>query len=107
MDVSSIVTVALSLLSAVVAAVLTHRLTESRSRRSELADMQLRAYADFINAASALAVARRMGKVENELDQLATLNDAKVRLCISAPPPVLKHLSDFWLGGASLSIPNS
>jgi hypothetical protein len=92
----------LSLASAVVVAFVGHRLADRRARGDELARMRLGAYGDFLQAASRLVSARRLGKKNDELDELATLNDAKVRICVCAEAAVVEALADFWLAGGTL-----
>ena len=92
----------LSLFSAMIVAVIGHLLNERRNRRDDLAKFRLRAYTDFIHAASRLITARRLGEVENQREQLAALNDAKARICICADSPVVEALSQFWLSGGTL-----
>ena len=91
-----------SLISALIAALLAHLLTVRRKKRDELADLRLRAYTDFVQATSRLAAARRTGKTHDELEDLAALNDAKVRMCICAGPSVVNALAEFWAHGGTL-----
>jgi len=92
----------LSLVSAMVVALVTHRLADRRARVDELASMRLKAYGDFLQAASRLVAARRLGKKNDELDELAALNDAKARICVCAEAAVVEALADFWLAGGTL-----
>lgn len=92
----------ISLLTAVVVAVLSHIFSEKRNRSDELAEMKLRAYCDFINAASRLVSARRLGHTGSEVDELAALNDAKTRICICAEAQIVEALADFWKHGGTL-----
>jgi len=92
----------LSLLSALVVATATHLLSTRRKQRDELIDMRLKAYADFITAASRLMSARRLGQKVDQLDDLAVLNDAKTRICLCAPPDVVHALVHFWGEGGTL-----
>ena len=92
----------ISLLTAVAVATLSHIFSAKRKRADELAEMKLRAYCDFINAASRLVSARRLGHTDSELNELAALNDAKTRICICADPPVVEALVDFWKHGGTL-----
>lgn len=70
----------LTLLSTLVGALLFHFLSEKRKRREELTEQKLKAYSDFINSASRIIAARRLGQTENDSAELAALNDAKVRI---------------------------
>ena len=92
----------ISFLTAVVVAVVTHLLSNRRKARDELSEMRLRAYADFVSATSRIVAARRIGKTNDEFDDLAALNDAKVRICICAESTVVKALTDFWKNGGTL-----
>lgn len=76
----------LSLLSALLVAILSHFFSITRKRHAGLVEMRLKAYTDFINAASRLVAARRTGRVSDELEELVALNDAKIRICICAAP---------------------
>ena len=64
--------------------------------------MRLKAYGDFLQAASRLVAARRLGKKNDELEELAALNDAKARICVCAEAAVVEALADFWLAGGTL-----
>jgi hypothetical protein len=92
----------LSMLSAVVVALIGHVLAEKRARRMELADLRLKAYSDFMQSASRIMVARRSGEAVSSLEELASLNDAKVRICICGEPSVVKALLAFWEAGGTL-----
>jgi len=102
MDSSVAIASILSLLSAVLVAVLSHFFSSYRQRRDELAEMRLKAYTDFINAASRLVSARRSGRTEDALDDLAALNDAKTRICVCAEAKVVEALIEFWNAGGTL-----
>lgn len=93
---------ALSFMSALIVALTSHWLSERRKRRDELAEFRLRAYSDFINAASRLVSARRLGQIRDEQLDLAALNDAKTRICICAEIPVVEALAEFWRNGGTL-----
>lgn len=99
---SALLTALIAFVSAVVVAVLGHVFSLRRQRSDELSAFRLKAYVDFINSISRLVASRRMGQTEDELDELATLNDAKTRICICADVPVVEALSDFWERGATL-----
>lgn len=101
-----LITVVLSLLSgaigAGVGAVLAHVLTQRRSRHDSLAAFRLKAYTDFISAASHLVANRRLGTTSDQVSDLAALNDAKARICICAEVPVVEALGKFWKLGGTL-----
>lgn len=92
----------ISFLSALIVAVVSHLLSSKRKRSDELAEFRMKAYTDFINAASRLVAARRMGIIKDEIDDLAALNDAKTRICICADVPLVEALSEFWKSGGTL-----
>jgi hypothetical protein len=94
----------LSLLSVGIGALISHFLTSRRSRLDDLAGFRLKAYGDFIGASAVLIAARRVGRIEDEIDDLAKLNDAKARICICAEPPVVEALKDFWKSGGTLEL---
>lgn len=100
------ITAILSLLSAITVAVLSHLFSTRRKRVDELSEMRVKAYSDFINSISRLVSARRRGSTEDDLDELATLNDAKNRICICANREVVNALIEFWKAGATLEAEN-
>ncbi|SFL69341.1 hypothetical protein SAMN05421830_1053 [Desulfomicrobium norvegicum] len=94
-------TILISLLSSVIAAVTTHYLASRRKKYEVLTEFRIKAYVDFINAATKLVAARRLGRVEDELEDLAILNDAKTRICICADAEIVKELGNFWISGGT------
>lgn len=64
--------------------------------------MRMAAYVDFLRSASLLSTARRAGRTEDGVEELAQLNDAKTRILLSADLPVLKSLERFWFHGGTL-----
>jgi hypothetical protein len=92
----------ISLISGLIGAAFGHVLSERKSRNDELARMRLDAYSDFLRATSHLVSARRNGRTQDELFELGTINDAKVRICVCADAPVVEALSRFWLQGGTL-----
>ena len=95
-------TIFLSIVSAVIAALITHYLTLSRIKKSDLARIQNEAYSAFISAATRLAVSRRLGDTENEYSLLVELNEAKSRILTCGTPEVVSSMSKFWAHGATL-----
>lgn len=102
MEISGILIAVLSGVSALFGIALGHILGARRSRQDELASMKMAAYVDFIRATARLFAARRTGRTEDELDELALLNDAKTRVLLSAELPVVQQLERFWLQGGTL-----
>ena len=64
--------------------------------------MRLRAYTDFMSAASRIASARRSDDPRDAVEDLAALNDAKTRICVCASPSVVRSLAEFWERGGTL-----
>jgi len=100
--VSPVITIILSLLSSILAAFLTHYLTLRRKKYDELSEFRINAYVDFINAVTKLVTARRKGNIEDQVNELAALNDAKTRICICAETKIVKELKEFWEYGGTL-----
>lgn len=92
----------LSLIAGLIGAAFGHVLSEKKSRNDELAKMRLDAYVDFLKAISFLVSARRSGRTQDELAELAALNDAKARICVCADAAVVEALESFWLQGGTL-----
>ncbi len=88
--------------TAIIVAILSHIFSVKRQRKNELAQFRLKAYTDFINATARLAAARRIGITENEIHDLAELNDAKARICICGEKQVIEALIKFWKHGGTL-----
>jgi len=92
----------LSLITGLVGAVFGHLLSVRKSRRDELAGMELCAYSDFLKAISNLVSCRHIGRIDNDPSDLAVLNDAKIRICVCASSAVVEALENFWLQGGTL-----
>lgn len=102
MEITGILIAIVSACSALLGVALGHRFTTQRSRDSELAALKISAYVDFIRSTARLVTARRTGRTTDDLDELASLNDAKTRVCICAELPVVERLQQFWLQGGTL-----
>lgn len=98
----NILTVIISLTSAVMVAFIGHFLSEKRKRIEELTAFRLSAYTDFLNSISYLVTARRLGRTSDEIEELAKLNDAKTRICICSDTSVVEALIKFWKYGGTL-----
>lgn len=81
---------------------MTHNLTLRRKKYHDLSEFRIKAYIDFINAVTKLVTARRKGNIEDEINELAALNDAKTRICICAEAKIVKQLKEFWDYGGTL-----
>lgn len=99
---SALLVAMLSGVAALLGVALGHILSAKRARIDELAAMRIAAYVDFVRSTSLLFTARRAGRTEDEIEELARLNDAKTRILLSANTSVLKSLERFWLQGGTL-----
>lgn len=99
---SALLVAVFSGVAALLGVALGHILSARRARLDELAEMRMAAYVDFVRSTSLLFTARRAGRTEDEIEELARLNDAKTRMLLSADPSVLKSLERFWLQGGTL-----
>ena len=57
---------------------------------------------EFFEAVSLLVSARRLGKRNQEIEQLAKLTYAKAQICMFGEESVVKQLANFWESGATL-----
>ena len=99
---SALLVAMLSGVAALLGVALGRILSAKRARLDELAAMRMAAYVDFVRSTSLLFTARRAGRTEDEIEELARLNDAKTRILLSANTSVLKSLERFWLQGGTL-----
>ncbi|MEJ1393686.1 MAG: hypothetical protein RPU64_05770 [Candidatus Sedimenticola sp. (ex Thyasira tokunagai)] len=67
-----------------------------------LSELQNKAYADFLNSASSIAVAQRVGEREKVVSELSKLADAKSRICVYGHSKVIKDLAEFMRQGGTL-----
>tara|TARA_X000001316_G_C919643_1_gene33751 strand:- start:719 stop:1138 length:420 start_codon:yes stop_codon:yes gene_type:complete len=91
----------LPIVGVVVGALLQFWLSRHQRRKDTLAEMQTRAYVDYLRAVADSAQAtRRNGPDSSEL--FARAADAKTRICIYGDRAVVIALSDFEAAGAKL-----
>jgi len=64
--------------------------------------LKSRAYSDFLNATSQIAVAQRLGQTEIVKTELSKLADAKSRICIYGDAPVIHLMAKFLRNGGTL-----
>lgn len=76
--------------------------TRKNNINSKLAEQQYKSYADFLNSASAIAVAQRTGDRGRVDAELAILADAKARICVYGHASVVKELATFIRAGGTL-----
>jgi hypothetical protein len=70
--------------------------------KNSLAEQRNKAYADFLNAASKIAVAQRLDKRDVVVTELANLADAKSRICVYGNSDVVQKLAVFLRHGGTL-----
>jgi hypothetical protein len=93
-----------SLITGFIGGFLAHMFASKRNRENDLSRFKLQAYSDFIGAASKVAAARRTGNIENDLDDLSKMNDAKNRIILSGDKLVVEAMIKFWERGGSLEL---
>ncbi|MBU2869584.1 hypothetical protein [Colwellia sp. E2M01] len=69
---------------------------------NNLSELQNSAYADFLNAASKIAVAQRQDQRSTVEKELSNLADAKSRICVYGDSNVVHHLAEFLREGGTL-----
>ncbi len=77
-------------------------LTHKNQKINHLSELQNKAYADFLNAASSIAVAQRLGNRDKVSGDLANLADAKSRICVYGESKVIHELAEFIRYGGTL-----
>lgn len=92
----------LSILGVVVGAFLQNYLARQNNEAKQLLESRNQAYTDFFEAVSLVVSAQRLGKREQELEQLAKLTHAKARICMFGEESVVRQLATFWEAGATL-----
>ncbi len=103
MDISPVIFASLvGLLGVATGAWLQAYLTKKNNQKSKLSELQNSAYADFLNAASSIAVAQRVGDRDRVTSELAALADAKARICIYGHSTVIHELAKFIRAGGTL-----
>lgn len=95
-------TILISVICSIISAFIVHQLAMNRIQKNEIIKFRLTAYSDFIGSSSRLIVARRIGQTENNLNDLALLNDAKNRIIISAQSAIVSELIEFLNHGGTL-----
>lgn len=101
-NMSAYIAIASSLFGVVIGALLQSYFNRRNQKDTRLDEWRNAAYADFLNAVSAVATAQRHGKRDVVTEQLARLSDAKARLCVYGDASVIHSISEFWRHGATL-----
>jgi hypothetical protein len=99
---TSTIVALLSIFGVVVGAFLQNYLLRQNNEVKQLLELRNQAYIDFLEAVSLVVSSQRMGKKEQELEQLAKLTHAKARICIFGEESVVRLLATFWEAGAIL-----
>ena len=69
---------------------------------NNLSELQNKAYSDFLNSVSKIAVAQRNNKRSEVTLELSNLADAKARICVYGNATVVKFLAIFLREGGTL-----
>jgi len=96
------ITALLSILGVVVGAFLQNHFARQNNEAKQLLESRNQAYVDFLEAVSLVLAAQRLGRKEQELEQLARLTHAKARICMFGEESVVRLLATFWDAGATL-----
>jgi hypothetical protein len=86
----------------VIGAVLQAFFNRKNQKVNNLSELQNSAYADFLNAASKIAVAQRQNQRSTVEKELSNLADAKSRICVYGDSNVVHHLAEFLREGGTL-----
>lgn len=86
----------------VIGALLQAFLTRRNQKANQLTELQNKSYADFLNAASKIAVAQRKNERKKVDSELANLADSKSRICVYGDSIVVQHLASFLRAGGTL-----
>jgi hypothetical protein len=77
-------------------------LSKKTNESNSLSELQHKAYTDFLNTVSKIAVAQRAGDREVVSSELSKLADAKSRICIYGESTVIHKLAEFMRHGGTL-----
>lgn len=92
----------IGVLGVVIGALLHGFFNRRNQAASTLSELQNRAYSDFLNSVSKIAVAQRKDQRTTVTEELANLADAKSRICVYGHASVVHHLADFLRAGGTL-----
>jgi len=97
-----VITPLIGLLGVLSGAFLQAYLSRKTHKSNNLSELQNKAYADFLNSASNIAVAQRTGKRNEISSELSMLADAKARICVYGESVVIHELAEFMRHGGTL-----
>jgi hypothetical protein len=86
----------------VIGALLQAFLSRKNQKANNLSELQNKAYSDFLNSVSKIAVAQRKNQRDHVTDELSRLADSKSRICVYGDTNVVHHLAVFLRHGGTL-----
>jgi len=86
----------------VIGALLQAFFNRKNQNANNLSELQNKAYSDFLNAVSKIAIAQRQNQRNHVIEELSNLADAKSRICVYGDTPVVHHLAVFLRAGGTL-----
>lgn len=92
----------IGVLGVVIGALLQGLFNRKNQAVNNLSELQNKAYSDFLNAVSKIAVAQRKNQRETVTEQLSNLADAKSRICVYGHAKVVHQLANFMRAGGTL-----
>ena len=92
----------IGILGVVIGALLQGFFNRKNQVASSLSGLQNKAYSDFLNSVSKIAVAQRNDQRAAVIEELSNLADAKSRICVYGHASLVHHLADFLRAGGTL-----
>lgn len=92
----------IGVLGVVIGALLQGFFNRKNQAANNLSELQNKAYSDFLNSVSKIAVAQRKDQRTVVAEELSNLADAKSRICVYGHASVVHHLADFLRAGGTL-----
>lgn len=92
----------IGVLGVIIGALLQGFFNRKNQKVNNLSELQNKAYSDFLNSVSKIAVAQRKNQRNIVNDELSNLADAKSRICVYGNAAVVHHLAEFLRHGGTL-----
>ncbi len=92
----------IGVLGVIIGALLQGFFNRKNQKVNHLSELQNKAYSDFLNTVSKIAVAQRKNQRNTVDDELSNLADAKSRICVYGDSDVVHHLAKFLRFGGTL-----
>ena len=92
----------IGLIGIIIGALLQAFFNRKNQKAGNLSDLQNKAYSDFLNSVSKIAVAQRKNQRSIVSDELSSLADAKSRICVYGDANVVHYLATFLRAGGTL-----